>query len=191
MRTKRSLLLTLIFALSLVGVTGGSADVAVPQGFGAWQSGKVGEYMTVQIPGKFKVMSLELTADIRKMIDSMETYTLDNADPDHYQCVVSYITYNKGIMGDLDGAAAGAVGNIKKDPAISDFRVDQKYITKFKMKGIVMSGSFMADHKLAQFNSVLFVKRNILWMVFIVDQTDKKLPTITKTILDSIKIKTP
>ena len=188
MRTKRSLFLTVLLASFLMGMTSGFADPAVPQGFGPWQKVSVGDFMTIRIPGKFKVMSLEMSAEVRKMIDSMETYTLDNADPDHYQCVVSYITYNKGIMADLDGAANGAVDNIKKDPSISDMKVNKKYVTRSKMKGIAMSGSFMVDHKPAQFRSMLFIKRNILWMLFIVDQTDKKLPTITKTIVDSMTI---
>src|SRR6185369_9464119 len=96
------------------------ANDAAKSVFGPWQKSQVGDYLTVSIPGKFKITSVDLSEEVRKKVDVMETYSLDNANPDEYQFLVTNVIYNKGIMGDLDGAANGAIENMKKMPGVTN-----------------------------------------------------------------------
>ncbi len=191
MRAKKILKLAFIlgaFFIGLGAVQAGPELPAIPAGFGPWQTASVGDFMTVKIPGKFKVSSLELDAEVRKKIDLMETYTLDNANGDDYQCLVSYIIYNKGIMADLDGAANGAINNMGQQTTISDFKAQKKYVDLPTAKGILVTGSYMSAGKKGMFYSIIYAKRNLLWMVVTMDTDGNKLYQVTRTIINSIQI---
>jgi len=167
------------------------ADDAAKPVFGPWAQAKVGDFMTATIPGKFKVTSVDLTEDVRKKIDLMETYSLDNTNSDDYQCLVTNVIYNKGIMADLDGAAKGSIDNMKANSAIKDFRVGQKYIKRFGMDGIMIWGDFKAEGQKATFQSEIFIKRNYMWMVLIIDATKERYDKITQYIFNSYTIAPP
>lgn len=185
---KSKLFAVIAFVLGTSSLAFAAAPLAPPSGFGAWQTAKVGDFMTVKVPGKFKVTSVELDSEVRKKIDLMETYTLDNVNANDYQCLVSYVIYNKGIMADLDGAAEGSITNMSKEASISDFKVEKKYIALPGAKGILITGTYKADGKKGVFRSEIFVKRNNLWMVITMDLTGDTMGKITTAILNSIAI---
>ncbi len=188
MRVMKSLLPALFLGTLILSPGSLCADDAAKPVFGPWQKAQVGDYMTVTIPGKFMVSSVDLSEEIRKKIDVMESYVLDNTNSDEYQCLVTNVIYNKGIMGDLDGAAQGAIDNMKGQTGVTNFRVAQKKIQRFNMDGVMLWGDFMADNQKATFQTEIFIKRNIMWMVLIIDSSKQKYDKITQYIFSTINI---
>lgn len=188
MRVMKSLLPAIFLGALILSPSSLFADDAAKPVFGPWQKAQVGDYMTVTIPGKFKVTSVNLPEEIRKKIDLMETYTLENANSDEYQCLVTNVIYNKGIMGDLDGAAQGALANMKSQQGVSNFRSGQKKIQRFNMDGALLWGDFTADNQKAIFQAEIFIKRNIMWMVLIIDSSKQKYDKTTQQVFSTLNI---
>jgi hypothetical protein len=179
------------FVLGLLTLTWARvlADPAVPEGFGPWQTAQVGKFMTLRIPGKLKAESLDLDAETKKKNESVENYSLDNANSDDYFCMVTYTTYKKGIVLDLEGGAQGYIGSLQKNSSISNFKFNKKYIHRFKLKGVILNGTFTMNGKDGTFQWISFVKKNRHWAVSVFDITKTRLPEVTKAIFDSIQIK--
>jgi len=188
MRVKKIVLLAVMLGIVNVALAAALVDPVLPKGFGPWQNAQVGEFMTVRVPGKFKGTSIELGPEVRQKIDSLENYNLENTGDD-YLCMVTNIIYNKGIMGDLDGAADGAINNMKKDPSITDMKVDRKYIKRFNINGILLTGKMMTGGKKATIETEIFIRRNVMWMIMILDSNEKKLTEISQAVIDSMLIK--
>lgn len=165
------------------------ADPAVPEGFGQWQRVKVGDFMTVKIPGKFNVTSIDHDAETTKKILSEVHYELDNSNSDDYYCLVGFLTYNKGYVTNLDGWADGFSNGLKDNSSVSDFKAQRKTVHRSKTKGILVTGSYVLGGKQCTFQALGLAHGNLLWEVMISDSTDKQLTAVTKAIMDSVQIK--
>jgi hypothetical protein len=183
---------TSILALGLLLFSVNAGFSAPAKGLGPWQSAKVGDYMTLMVPGTLTGTSVDLPEKVRAVVDSMVTYSLGSDDSSPYQCLVTNCIYHKGIMGSVEGSATGAMNNMKSQPGTKDFQYTQKYIQRFGMKGIELDGSFSNDGKKAVFESDVFVERNILWMLIVIDATGQKdYSPVTQAIFKSLKITPP
>lgn len=163
----------------------------IPKGFGHWKKVSVGKNMTVQVPGSLKATDVALSPEHKLMFESIKTFHLENPHSEDYQCVVNFITYNKSVTANLEGAADGVANNLKKDSTISNLKTDQKAIQIGKLKGIRLDGTFGSEGKTGEVHSVIAVSGNLLWSVIIVDMTPSKYTQVSETILDSMQIKAP
>ena len=142
--------------------------------------------MSLSLPLQPEPTTVELRADSKKMIKSMETIQV--SIPGLF-VVASYTHYDNDIVADLKKAAQGAIENIKSQTNVTDFKSTTKPETIGSLNGLRISGTYKSKGRGLAFEGLIACDNNHLWQVntgFVQGNSESR--AFAWKVLDSLKI---
>lgn len=162
----------------------GCATVAIAtQSWQRYTPGKTG--ISVELPGKPELMPLELPADVKKEVSSMENHMLFTGD---FFVVLSKATYNTAQV-NLQGAADGAVQRVQQTPGYQGKTFTQKPFKLGSLSAIYIYGEYSVGGDPVVHHQIVASKGKTLWQVVITyDARRAERAADARRILDSVSI---
>lgn len=145
--------------------------------------------LTVETPVKMTKMDLKLPDNIKQAIEQMDSYNYMSAKG--FKIFVNTIKYNSKLVKkvNLQGAANGAVSEVKMQKGVTDFDYTENPISKNNISGIIQKGTFKKDDIGFEFTNTIFSKGILVWQVSVIYQVDDEVGRIaSKRVIESIKI---
>lgn len=171
---KRTLLMLLV---------AGAALAFAAQDWQRYKPGKTG--ISVELPGKPEPMPLELPADVRKEVSSMENHMLVSDD---FFVVVSKVTYIKAQV-NLQGAADGAVQRVQQTPGYQGKSFTQKPFKLGSLSAMYIHGEYSISGDPLVHHQILAARDKTLWQVVITyDARRTERAAEARRILNSVSI---
>jgi|GEM_PF-3621499 len=168
----------------LMFVVAGCAALAVAtQAWQRYTPGKTG--ISVELPGKPEPMPLDLPADVKKEVSSMENHMLFTGD---FFVVVSKVTYSSAQV-NLQGAADGAVQRVQQTPGYQGKSFTQKPFKMGSIFAIYIHGEYSVSGDPVVHHQIVAAKDKTLWQVVITyDGHRAERAADARRILDSVSI---
>ena len=167
----------------MILVAGCAALAFATQSWQRYTPGKTG--ISVELPGKPEPMPLELPADVKKEVSSMENHMLFTGD---FFVVVSKVTYSTMHV-NLQGAADGAVQRVQQTPGYQGKSFTQKPFKMGSLSAIYIHGEYNVGGDPVVHHQIVVAKEKMLWQVVITyDARRAERAADARRILDSVSI---
>src|SRR5688572_24359506 len=140
--------------------------------------------MTVEFPGKPKTVSVPLSGPVRAQYDVLQTISWSSTD---FAVFASYAASNANKPISLDGAARGALDNVRGQAAAADYAEKITNATIAGLPGRRIQCSFTNGTKKFFLSGVIFTDRTRMWKVICTGNTSTANTNLTNRVLASIK----
>lgn len=140
--------------------------------------------MTVEFPGKAKTVAVPLSGPVRAQYDVLQTISWSSAD---FAVFASYAAAKANKPISLDGAARGALDNVRGQAAAPDYAEKITNATIVGLPGRRIQCSFTNGTKKFFLSGVIFTDRTRMWQVICTGNTSLANTNLTNRILSSIK----
>ncbi|WP_411828193.1 hypothetical protein [Luteolibacter sp. AS25] len=143
--------------------------------------------LTIDLPASPTSQPLELPAQVKQVMESMEVYQLSLSAG---KVMLSHMVYKIPEV-NLDGAAAGGIAQVRDNPKATDFTSSTEEVIVDGLAGRQVHMSLKQDgHPLNQ-HSLIFARGNELWQIQVIalgegDQED--LEKLRDRIFDSVEL---
>lgn len=169
--------------LLILSIAGCAALAFATQGWQRYVPGSTG--ISVELPGKPEPMPLDLPADAKKEVSSMENHMLFTGD---FFVVISKVTYSK-VQVNLQGAADGAVQRVQQTPGYQGKSFTQKPFKMGALSAIYIHGEYSVSGDPVVHHQIVAAKGKTLWQVVITyDARRPERAADARRILDSVSI---
>jgi len=141
--------------------------------------------LSVDTPFELDESQLELPSEYESMINDMVTYKYSS---DALNVYIIYARYSDDIIPNLDGAAEGAIINMRASDGVENFTYSISIINHKELPGRKIFGNFNLKGQLAEYVGLVFAKGTQTWQVlctFLNEQNNRK---IVDKIIQSINI---
>lgn len=164
----------------------GAAPLAAGAPPAGWKRHALGG-VSVELPGEPQKASLDLPESVKEKIKQMETYQMEQ---DGLMVMANTIAYSEDITANLDGAAEGAISNMRDVPGVSDFKFKQQEQKISDLPGRRLNGTYKAEGKEIGFDMMIAADKNRLWQLIIMRETEaSSAGSAAKRVLESLQIK--
>lgn len=155
-----------------------------------WIKESYGDFgLTVETPVILMKSDIQVPDNLRQMIEKADCFNYMSTKG--FKIMITCFKYKPELAGylDLQGAATGAVNEIKMQKGVTDFVYTEEKIYKDDIPGIIQKGKFKQDGISTEFINNLFTSGLILWQVWVVFQEDDEIGRIaSKRVIESIEI---
>ena len=166
--------------------TGAKSSTAPPRTVQySWTRTPIGSSeMTVEFPGKAKTVAVPLSGPVRAQYDVLQTISWSSTD---FAVFASYAAAKANKPISLDGAARGALDNVRGQAAAPDYAEKITNATIVGLPGRRIQCSFTNGTKKFFLSGVIFTDRTRMWQVICTGNTSLANTNLTNRILASIK----
>lgn len=154
-----------------------------------WKTTPLGEYgLTLSTPVTLKEVDMGFPKQLVDLTDYLKTFK--NSENEPVQVLANVIKYKVQVQANLQGAADGAVNEIKSKPGVAEFEYSETTKTISTFPGILQTGSFSSQQSdKIHFYDLIILHDHNLWQVVVFyregDDTGKK---VAERIMDSVQI---
>lgn len=141
--------------------------------------------LSLEIPFDLEKSELELPDEYKDMIKQMLTYQY-STNP--LSVKINYVVYSEDIIHNLDGAAEGAINNMRNSKGISDFTYSISETFKNNISGRIIKGKFKIEKQSAEYKGVIFAEDTRTWQVICTFLANEENRTVINKMLNSVKI---
>ena len=142
--------------------------------------------LTIETPFELKESTLELPSQYRDMIKEMLTYQY-SSNP--FSMNVAYAVYSDEIIPNLDGAAQGAINNMRVAKGVEKFSSSISDIIMNGLPGRMISGRYLIQKNQAEFIGVVYTVNSKSWQILCTFLSNVENRNIAHKIINSIQIK--
>ncbi len=145
--------------------------------------------LTVETPVKLTKGTLSFPDNVKQLIDQYDIYNYMSSKG--FKVMINSIKYKPiAEQLNLQGAADGAINEVKMQKGVTDLDYTEESIFKKDIPGIIQKGTFKQDGIGIEFINAIFSKEMVLWQVLVAYQTDDEVGKIaSKRVIESIEIK--
>lgn len=140
--------------------------------------------MTVEFPGKATPVAVPLSGPVRAQYDVLQTISWTSAD---FAVFASYSATKANKPISLDGAARGALDNVKNQAAAADYKESITNATIVGLPGRRIQCSFTSGDKKFFLSGVIFSDRTRMWQVICTGSSSTANTNLTSKVLASVK----
>lgn len=143
----------------------------------------------LESPLELTKVDLPIPENVKGFIDKINSFYSETSKG--FKIHANSIQYNpSAIEGNLEGAADGAVNEMKMLQGVSNFDYTQENTELNDIPGIMQKGSFVINKIEYQFVNVTYLKGLRLWQVLLGYQTDDEVGRqAVQRVLNSVEIK--
>ncbi len=141
--------------------------------------------ITIEIPFDLEKADLPLPDDVKKYILEMQTY---NHDDEEVSLFLNHIRYNDDVAANVDGAAEGAINNMKITEGIADFSSKISKTTCSSKSARIIEGSLILNGRKAGFMGIIITDGAHLWQVLTNFFSGEKNEKMAERIINSVII---
>jgi hypothetical protein len=143
--------------------------------------------LRVKLPARPQSKSVQLPAQVRELVESMATYEIKEGTT---TIGMSHVVY-KIPEANLDGAADGAIAQVKAQPGVTIFTSSKDPIVVSGLQGRSISMNYKrSGHAINQYGLV-FVRGNEAWQMQIIGAGEgnrQPLENLKEAIFDSVEL---
>ena len=141
--------------------------------------------LALETPFELTKGSLELPAEYRSFIKEMSVYQY-SSDPISFN--LAYATYSDQIEPNLDGAANGAINNMKSGKGVSGFTSSINNIYLGEIPGRMIIGNFKLHNRPVEYKGVVYISGSKSWQIIGVYLSKDENRVVVNRIINSIHI---
>lgn len=141
--------------------------------------------LLVETPFELSKGKIDLPAEYLELVEEM-TVTQYSSDPISFNA--TYVIYDDHIIPSLDGAANGAINNMRIAKDVSDFTATIRNIYLGSIPGRMIEGSFTIKKNKAEYKGVVYANDQRTWQVLCIYLAQDKNRMMVNRIINSIQI---
>lgn len=166
-------------------------DTDIPVLEQSWYTGNYAGGTSLSTPKAMKSVGTKmrdrLPEEVRALVNEMDAYTYLGYGTELMFMFSEYVPEVEKV--DLESAATGALGNIKNQRGVFDFKNDKAYVQMGDMVGVVMQGSYVKGGTEYEFRITMYVDGLKLYQLV---SSNKKGDDIARNVVrrvdDSFKV---
>lgn len=154
-----------------------------------WIKETYGEFgLTVETPVKMTKGELPMPDHVREVIDQMDVYNYISAKG--FKVIINSIKYNAAIgQPDLQGAANGAVNEMKMQKGVTDFVYTENDFSRDDIPGFIQKGTYIINGKGVEFINTGYSRGSVLYQVLVAYHTNDEVGRVAaKRVIESVEI---
>jgi hypothetical protein len=156
-------------AFKMLGAMRESTDMSMLTG--DWDTREYCSGFSLSTPTPLTESAIELPEEVRGMIQEMHTYTLSGEND--FTVAVNCFLYSPDVGElSLQGAADGAVEQIKAQPGVENFNYNEEAVDNGGIPGFVQRGTFEQLGKTIAFTNAGYSQGFRLWQILIINQQE-------------------
>lgn len=140
--------------------------------------------LTIETPLELEKTNITIPWELKNKIVSMETYQ-NETDP--FALALSFAVFKDGVETNLQGAAEGAVLNLKSTISHPSFDYQILDTKRKNFPGKIIKGTFEMKGKDAAFYGEIYVSTNKLWQVLSIYIENEKNHKVKERVMRSIR----
>lgn len=154
--------------------------------FSDWKTQKIlNTGLSIETPFELSEGTLELPTEYRSMINKMIVYQY-SSNP--ILINLTYAVYSDDIVPNLDGAAQGAINNMRGANEVENFTSEISNIHLNDIPGRMIKGNFKIHKQLAEYRGVIYARGLVTWQILFTYLAKKENKEVVDRIINSVKI---
>ncbi len=118
--------------------------------------------LSIEAPFILKESSFELPNDYKSMVKDIQSYRYVS---NPISVNINYVVYTDDITPNLDGAAEGAINNMRVADGVSDFTYSVAETYKNNLPGRIIKGNFRIQKLFSRYVGFIFTKDTKTWQI--------------------------
>lgn len=141
--------------------------------------------LSIESPFELNEGYLELPSEYKSMVKEMKFYQY-TSDP--FSVNITYALYFDDIVPSLDGAANGAINNMRIAKGVENFTSSISNVNLGEIPGRMIKGSFKIQKQSAEFIGVIYISGLNTWQILCTYLNHSENRVIVNKIITSVKI---